>query len=237
MRRLFVVLAIVFFVSSAAPVMASLFTVDGSAADWQAAGLYLNSPISPPQGALHITHYGATVSSGTFYAFIELDRPVSDFTRMYPGAWIDVDHNVATSAGNLPFGAGLDLNLEYDYDSPSSIALNYYGGADITGDSIPVTGGAYASAGNVLEFSAPISGMSSALVTLNATYPGASPALSISSPMTVYIGGEGKINSGDDWGVCIGGPVSVTVPEPGAMAMLAAAGLAIALMGLRGRRP
>lgn len=236
MRSLFVVLAIVFFVSSAAPVMASLFTVDGSVSDWQAAGLYLNSPISPPTGALHITHYGAAVSGGTFYAFMELDRPVSDFNRMYPGAWIDIDHNTATSADNLPFGAGLDLDLEFDQDSHTSMALNYYAGADITSDSIPVVGGAYALAGNVVEFSAPVSGIISALATLNATYPPAHPATGSSSPWTVYIGGEGYINSGNDWGPDVGGPVSVTVPEPGTMAVLAAAGLAIALMGLR-RRP
>ncbi len=221
-RTILATLAIVAFVAASAH--ADLITVDGSIADWTAAGLVHtdNIPDNSPHD-VQITAYGATISNGTFYAFVQYSQPVSNFNALYPGAWIDVDHNAATYSGNPQLGSGVDIDLEYDQNSPTDISLNYWGGADINNDSISA-GSSYAAAGNVVEFSAPVSAINAALGALNTTFPGSSMATAGNYPWEVYIASDGWTSA--DWnpdnaGRCVVS-VPVAVPEPGTFVLLAA---------------
>ena len=186
-KTLLAALAIVAFVAVSAN--ADLITVNGSVADWQAAGLFHTYTSTNPNYT-QITGYGAVIDNGTFYAVEQFSHPVSSFYSLWPGAWIDVDHNAATFSGNPQLGSGVNVDLEYDQNSPTDISLNYWGGADINNDSIPA-GSSYAVAGNVVEFSAPVSSIITPLGTLNSTYPGSGMATVSSYPWNVYFAADG----------------------------------------------
>ena len=141
MRYIFALLAIVVLTSSSALGI----VVDGSTSDWDASLIH-STPNMTSTGGLQINTFGAAVVNGTFYAFMELSRPVSDFDRLYPGAYINVDSSAATellyNAGSsttpnyipistaAPMLAGTDIILEWGYDaritSPTD-KLTYYG--------------------------------------------------------------------------------------------------------------
>ena len=243
MRYFLTALAIVALIASPGPAKATVvLAVDGLVGDWQTLGLYLNAPIGTPEGAMHITHYGAAVFNGTLYAFMELDRPVDNFDRWYPGVFINADENtgteLTTGTGMDPLDvsiAGTDLLVEWDFEAGgSSNGLYYYG----YGDSIDTQGatiipdGVTASAGNVLEWSVPVSGIKDTLATLP-------DGVDSSLPWSVYLRVEGhlypayQVGGDGGWGYNVAGPT--TVPEPGMFILLAGA-LAAALAHLAWRR-
>ena len=242
MRYIFALLAIVVLTSSSALGI----VVDGSTSDWDASLIH-STPNMTSTGGLQINTFGAAVVNGTFYAFMELSRPVSDFDRLYPGAYINADSSAATellyNAGSsttpnyipistaAPMLAGTDIILEWGYDaritSPTD-KLTYYGLNDHHDEEISAANGAhvFASGGSVLEWSAPLSEIVGKLTLLT-------DSVTASTTWSVAIGGEGHIiDDGTSWGPDVGGPVSVAVPEPGTICLLAGAGLTLILMGL-----
>lgn len=102
-------------------------TLDGRIGDWEQAGL-LSSDLSNDRkdanAAAEMLRYGATIQNGTFYAVIEINRPVSDFNgvykakRLYLDAFIDADHSTTTALNGLDSYnataiAGTDILLEW----------------------------------------------------------------------------------------------------------------------------
>lgn len=241
MRHLMVAMVIAGFACGSAA-LGGVITVDGDIGDWQALGLALDSPLSPatPTGIVVLTHYGATIVGDTFYAVMEINRPVSDFDRaIAPGAWINADRNLATElmedGGTLDsLLAGSDIDVEIEGISDGTPAVTYWGLGGEAYEKIDIgtmPAGSVAIAGNVVEWSAPVSTIVAALASLPAPYN-----VDSSLPWSVYVGGEGKINGiSPSWGRHVGGPIDV-VPEPGTLTLLAGAAVALAAAALARRR-
>lgn len=225
-------------------------TVDGDYSDWAALGLVHEDSVgdnpgeqgSSYLGAVDISHYGATIIDGTLYAFTKLTEPLTAYesgvTRGFDsgpamGIYINADQRYDTS---LIGGedAGIDLVVEVHDTLDTSIGVEYYGAGDSIGSDIlayynhgtaAIIPGAY-----VVEWSVPVSDIRLAL-------GGLPDGVDDSFDWTVYFGGEGMIINSNgstslSWGRDYAGPVSV-VPEPGTFALLAAAGLALAMFGVR----
>ena len=145
---------------TAGPAGATNIVLDGSVADWQAAGLYQNSNIVNGCPAMSITAYGATIQNNTFYAFVQTNNPLSaaigsgasvDQTTglvtngtggaIWPGWYINVDNNTTTQLLNTPgvFPAqnGIDIEPEWDISTVdyAPYGLNIWGaGGDLNND-------------------------------------------------------------------------------------------------------
>jgi hypothetical protein len=219
MKAFLIALALATF--AALPAAASTITVDGDIGDWQALGLVHTDNITPYplKHDFNITSYGAMISGGTLYAFIEVDRDVSEFKAFYPGIWINADRNTATELNGMPGelrGFGIDIEVERDSDGPPG--LNFWGAdGDVTQFMYAVPGGAYAEDGRVFEWSAPVSAIRDAIAGLPDAFQ-----VPTDLPWTVYLAGEGSIDGG--WGRDVAGPLDV-VPEP-CTPVLLVAGLA-----------
>jgi hypothetical protein len=218
-------------VFSASPAMAS-YSLDGNLNDWIAANKRVFSPIViEGSGTFQLHSWGADVEGGTLYAFAEVESPLGipngdPSGHAYPGLYIDVDNNVATSLGNLPGNVpvGVDINVEIDYDTAdipygggvNGHAVNYWGtGNDWVNGCAASTGtDAHNAAQTIFEWSVPVSEM---LTQAAACDTGAVPNLDISG-WKMYIGGETDLGWGREVGL---------VPEPGALTMLIGVGLTL----------
>jgi hypothetical protein len=234
------VLAVATIVALAA-VPAYAITVDGDMSDWTAAGLVQTTIVTEGTGTFQITGWGATIQGDTVYAFVQTQNAMgvpggTPTDNSYPGLWIDIDNSVATTLGGLPGAvpAGVDINAEIDFDNgaiptgggPAGHAVNFWGhGNDWANGSAASTGVDAHNAGQtIFEWSVPLS----EVVAEAALCSGAA-----SGPVwKVYVGGEG----GPTWGREAGGPLLISsVPEPGTIAMLIGAGLALLGYALRRR--
>ena len=197
--------------------------VDGDISDWEAAWI-LDDPDDDNVGPdFEITRYGVSVVDGNLNAFVELDRPVSDFAgtgaHCHPGMWIDVDPTVALATNVPTEAAGTDIVVEFGYNAGEGTEgqdLNYWGMGDdawgVVAGGIP--GGESAVLGNVLEFSAPLNGIISTLQLLD---DNPNPTV----PWTIIIAGEGTANDGGgSWGRDFGATAVDIVPEPSACVLL-----------------
>jgi hypothetical protein len=162
MNRFFLTaLAGVAFATASA--QAVTMSVDGSLSDWISNGLLRSDPATDgttSNGGIEMLRYGATIqnnSSGvlTFFAAIEINKPLSDFNgavdfgtpevpnlvnrTLYPGAFIDVDRNKGTTLQKWNDGGytgaleGTDINIEWGRHGGEGSAgqdLNYWGAED-----------------------------------------------------------------------------------------------------------
>lgn len=251
MRHLFAALAITALLGGSA--FAVTITVDGNFSDWPA-NLILEDPVgdnpgesgSEYLGAVDIHRYGVTVIDGYLYGFVQLTEPLTTYTsgtRGFDrgpsiGFWIDADQNAATGLNDIssdtPVLFGTDIMVEVFGVRGSPIGVEYYGADDSLDNEIT----AYYNDGSadaindsyVIEWSAPISSIKAALA-------GLPDNVDSSGSWNVYLAGEGRIKNADgstalSWGRDVAGPITV-VPEPGTLALLASAGMALALLGVR----
>jgi len=200
---------------AAVPVFAITFT--GNISDFPAGTVQTGPIFLDEGGTFQLVNYGATFSSGNLYGFVTLQNAMVG--RVYPGIYIDIDDNPATSMTDFP-GTGIDILAEVDYDTGGSHGVNLYGqgGGTLSSGVVQVN--------NVtptfIEWSCPVS----EITTAQLTYTDGAIALAPGS-WQMYIGGEGQ----PIWGREIG----VVVPEPGTLALLMGAGLALLGYGQRRR--
>ncbi|MBN1396227.1 MAG: PEP-CTERM sorting domain-containing protein [Pirellulales bacterium] len=248
MRHFLAALAIAAFLCASA---SATIVVDGDYSDWTTLGLVkMDGTGDNPGGAVDIDHYGVTIIDGVLYGFAEITEPLTPYvlgTRGFSngpsmGFWIDADQSTATALTGdgmeITELSGTDIMVEVNDFFEAAIGVNFYGENDDVGTMIPGYDDgnagtvAYISDGYVIEWSAPVIDILTALGGLDDGVDG-------SFDWTVYIAGEGKIKNADgftalSWGRDVAGPV--TVPEPGTLALLAAAGLTLALVAARKRK-
>jgi len=222
--------ALLVFVAGSA--FAADITVDGLIADWETAGLLHDDPDDDHGGLVDVRRYGMTVIGDTFYAVMEMDRPVSDFDAgvIFPGSWINADQSAATELLNLPstFVSGADINLEWGRGaaegSGTDLDYSFWGKDDNSWKVVAggVTGGMHADSGSaamgVMEWSSPVYSIVTALAGLPDNVPSG-------FDWTVNLVVQGSLDGNTGWGYDFAGPVEV--PEPGTLALLACG-----LMGL-----
>lgn len=224
--RLFGFLAMA--VLAATPVFA--ITLDGQIGDWEQAGLLhndaLNDNVLSPAG-LDITRYGWTVDNGMFYAVLEVTNAAGvssdSLYRFFPAAFINVDANNATGLSKnattaLPeWITGTDISVEWGKDkhegSGTDDCYSFWGAGGYLDNVIAggVPGGAHANAGNVVEWSAPVSLIASTVQSL----PAGITALADADQWKVVLGVQGKNSTGS----VVYGYDYAAVPEPGALTL------------------
>lgn len=231
-------LVLVALLAVAAPVYA--ISVDGDISDWavQRPG---NGPLLfNAGGSFQIASYNAMVDSGVIYAYVQLVNPVgvpggSPAGNSYPGLYIDVDSNQATMLGGLSgfVPLGTDINVEVDNDTGAIPTgggalghhVNFWGeGNNWANGSADAEAVGAVSARNaaqtIWEWSIPVSAVAAEVANCDGATPLANAAM-----WTMYIGGE----AGPSYGRNVG-----QVPEPGTIAMLI--GAALAIYALRRRK-
>lgn len=234
MRTLLLVSAIVAF----ATVPAFAIMVDGDISDWPS-GDQLSGPlVNVGTGTFRLAKYGAVIDSGTLYAFVQVKDALTG--NKYPGMYIDVDRNEATTVGNLSgyVPPGVDICVEVDYDNgalppltgwtedggggPAGHAVNFWGHANNWKHGAAGSTGvdAHNTANTVFEWSVPLSEIVAEVANTNGVTP-----LS-ADQWKIYVGGEAAPTYGREVGL---------VPEPGSLAMVLGAGLALLGYALRRR--
>jgi hypothetical protein len=237
MRWVLAVLAIVAF--AVMPVYAVTYSVDGSVSEWVTGVDAWMGPIQyNAGGTFQMNRYGAIVDSGTLYAFVELSAPVgipggSPSGNSYPAVYIDIDANAGTKLGNLTgyVPPGTDINVELDNDTgaiptgggPGGGHVNFWGhGNDWANGSADAVGATFARSADqtVFEWSCPVSKITAEVANCDGAIP------LPSNQWVLYVGGEAAPHYGRHVGL---------VPEPGTIAMLIGAGLALVGYALRRR--
>jgi hypothetical protein len=211
-----IILATLVAASFAVTSVQAAISVDGSVSDWLSAGLLRTDPSNDKAStaaAVEVLRFGATVEDNTFYAVMEMSRPVSAFDgsypmALYPVAFINVDQSTATTLPNAsaPGGVirfpGTDIMVEWDrYDvgpggsetSDPVIPGVYFWGKDGSRKKVIATPPAGAgwhdsdsAALGVVEWSCPVSEITAALPLTNGAKSG--PVWSITLSMQGYTG-------------------------------------------------
>ncbi len=212
---------------------AQAITVDGNVSDWDA-GWFVADPVSDGEGEAEVVNWGAQVSGGMLYGFIEMDKAISIYASgsndIWAGLWIDVDnqggpgdtdsslYHTSSHTGHEWAGGvfqSFDINIEWGVNTSHwGEGYNYWGGNptdpakydDVSEQGNAITGGATAFAGNFIEFSCPVSGIIAELGTAHL-----SDNVTAASSWSMGVWVEASINGAGPWG----GDNSDIVMRPG----------------------
>lgn len=179
------------------------------------------------------------------------------YDATWAGFWVDADKNVNTHLTNAPYAAtyawmppdgGSEVCLEYDTDTPTPNTTYWWGRnddicgpVDDAGEIAPTAAWKFSTtveANDTIALSVPVADLAAKIYEYNHPYMGDgthADTLGATYNVGVRLSGHRSDAGFENWWGGDTGTFMVTVPEPGTVAMLIGAGLALLGYALRRR--